>query len=219
MTTSLNYKLISRESERGEWLGRAVPYGGHMLKYNLLPPLYELTPDYLVVSDNIVSGLESVIDVLECNQTAYFHLSLNEPERALKGLTSDVAKHLVEKIESLKCKGKNVVYLPAHAEMFYIFDDESDLLLLTHIFDRGELSSPVSQNPEYRLIHKTLSAVLKREFMIWKHSELNGPLISIVWSKRVINPSAIISTIAPTRENAMITRQIRKCKQEFKRKI
>lgn len=219
MITSLKYELIDRESERGEWLSRAVPYGGHMLKFDMLPPLYELQPDYLVVSDNIKSGLETLIDVLEQGKTAYFHLMLKDADIALKGLDRTVLSELSRKIKGFGELGKRIVYLPAHAEMLYIFDDESEKLLLTHIFDHGELEQQVRENALYQIAHRKLSKYLKREYMIWKPTELNGPLISVVWSKRVITPKEIISKIAPSKDNAILTRCLKGCAQPFKRKV
>lgn len=185
----LQYANIDRESERGKYLSLAVPYGGHLAKTKLRPPLYEMCPDVLIISDNFEQLMVAIKKFAKRGKSIYCHpivkdgfWSWNVPD--MKKMVGDI-------LMSEGYKHGNVVILPANATLFkinHIDENGNETEHFTPLFDYGDSDKKLLKLPANKASLEVLSYLGREEKMIWTKEELPNSRISTLWSKRVITP-------------------------------
>ncbi len=183
----LMYKKIPVGTDRYNYLSHAVPYGGHLAGTKLRPPLYEVEPDVLVVSDDLELLLLTLTKYLKKGKTIYFHPIVKEnfvstnDERLCELWSHIMAFHNDAKSKCLM--------LPPDASLFEVKSDLSGEVVehYTQIFDYGDSDEKLLKTPKVKHWMNFLNLICTKEKMIWFNA-LPGSLISPIWSKRVITP-------------------------------
>lgn len=183
----LKYEKIPKGTQRYEYLSKAVPYGGHLEPTKLRPPLYEVKPDVLIVSDDFELLLCALLKYLKKGKSVYFHPVIRD------GFLSQSNDRLCSLMSQLFTLSSDVrthsLMLPPNASLFKV---ENELLgeVSTHytqLFDYGDSDKSALKDP--RVVHYMhfISLMFREEKMIW-FNELPGSWISPLWSKRIITP-------------------------------
>lgn len=194
----LKYKNIT--SSQGEMNKvSSAWYGGHLKKFGMTPPTYLLSPDYIIIDNNVKRALRNLRKALMHNKTVFFHLDMSV-EESFRNLNDSTLQALLTDISGFENSRDSVIYLPPTAKLIRTYSKENCEAFYTYIYDDGTISSENKNNAFYSVLKNFLESKFRVDRMIWTPNELPGSLISFIWSKRIIHSNFVIDNCLSSNE-------------------